>query len=261
MIGWLADPLSWGPLTRALAVLTHEPGVVLSQGRGERQWLPLAGTGIGHVTVGCCGDDGPRSHLERLDADVLVADPAWHERARADGRPCITLGWTSMKADADWNLDVGPLHPWAFGLPMNRGQARSLWGVTDSTPVVVVMSPSHLKGTMESSVRDARPPGGVLVSLKRWSEAPMMVGADLIVTSAGWASSVEAKWSGVPHCLIDLDGLDMASRITHDREAMRDAVRNAQCAQLPLDWRGQPDPDPLDRFLQLVRGVTTPAVV
>lgn len=253
MIGWLADPLSWGPLTRAVAVLWACDGVVLSQRDGARQWAPLDAEGIPHLRAGCCGGESMEASLASLQADLLVADPVWWDVARADGRPVITLGKHSHP-DCDWNVDELPLHPWAYGLTRTRAEVRSEWGVPDSTPVVACMSPTHMRNTMENTVKDSLPPGALLVSLQKWGDAPKMVGADLIVTSAGWASSVEARWSGVPHCLLGLGAPDQPTRVTHSRSEAAALVAHVEPANLPDDWVAAPDAGPLLGFIGLMRG-------
>lgn len=253
MIGWLADPRSWGPLTRAVAVLHVLDGTVLSAQRGPREWAPLDAEGIAYETVGCCGDESPEAKLAELDADLLVADPAWWPVAEADGRPCIKLGWASS-GDPDWDLDQLPLHPWAFGLHRTRGMVRAEWGVDPDELVVAVQSPTHIRYFVEQLVQPHVPAEARMVPLTGWGAAHRMVGADLIVTSAGWAQSVECRWSGVPHVLLDLDGLDGKPRVTHQTHELADVVRTAEPAELPDDWVGTPDALPLLAFIGMASG-------
>ena len=248
MIAWLADSGSWGPLTRAIAVLRHTPGFVVGY-RAPRDWEPCDREGIGHVSFDCCGVPAARQ-LAELPADLLVADPSWWEVAVADGRPCVRLGWASSGAP-DWDLDAGPIHPWADGLPLTRGAVRELWGVGPETPVVATLSNRRYRNIIENRVADSVPEGARLVSLSGWGAAERMVGADLVVATAGWASSVECRWTGVPHCLLDVGGPDGWPRVTHTVDEARRAVAAVSPWPSPSDWAGAPNRRPLTEFLAL----------
>lgn len=247
-LGWLADPGSWGPMTRAQAVMQVADVTVLSpRGWDPREWGPLAPYSFQLHSCGCCGDQ--ERQLAALEADVLVADPSWWELADLDGRPWISLGWTGW--GASWDLDLQPLHPWAYGLGVTRQGVREEWGTPPDCPVIACMSPSGMPHWIENRVRDVIPAGAQMVELTGVGAARQMLGADLVVCSAGWASSVEARWSGVPHILMNSGGPDQQPRITHELDEARELVGAVQLQDLPADWAGCPDAEPLLRFLTI----------
>jgi hypothetical protein len=247
MIGWLAAPTTQGPLTRALAVLHDTEGQVLSMQRGV--WATLDAYSIPHSTVPCCDELRPPARwVAELPSEVLVADRSWWDLAVADGRPLLRVGFAPD--EPDWDLDAGPIHPWAWQNLPTRAAVRDGWGVPPGTPVVACMSNWQYKRVIEHRVADAVPANARLVSLRGPNAAHQFVGADLVVTTAGWASSWEARWSGVPHCLLDVGGPDGLSRVTHDIAEAREAVANVRLAELPGDHRPPPPTGPLDDFLQ-----------
>lgn len=256
-IGWLADPHSWGPLTRAVSVLGITGGVVLSQ-RTPQQFAPLDYERIAWRAAGCCAPDGPQQALAELDADVLVADPAWWEFASHDRRPTIRLGFAG--AGADWDLDAAPIHPWAWWPLPTRAEVRAAWGVAPSVPVVATMSPSTIGDYVELRVADAIPAGAHHVRMTSWRDSLQFVGADLVVCSAGWASSVEARWSGVPYALLSTGVPDQIPRGTHTLGQAYDAVKALEVADLPGSHRARPDAAQVSRFVSVIRSVARLAV-
>lgn len=246
-VAWLAEAKSWGPLTRAVAVLgggSPVDGVVIGQ-RSVFDNEPLDAERVPWVQAFCC-EQGPgmQWHLDHLDVDVIVSDMCHAPLAEADGRPFITLG---MHGAGHWDLDAMPLHPWEWQALPRRVDVRALWGMSPSTPVVVAMSNHIAPDNIEHRIRDSVPDGALLVSLHEWGSARRMVGADLVVCTAGWSSSWEARWSGVPACVLDIGGPDQAPRATHTLEEAREAVRNVQCVDLPADHTAE-RPDHLRDF-------------
>jgi hypothetical protein len=229
---WLAEGYTWGPLTRVVAVLgaARLPGHVLAQ-RSTDDNAPLIVEKIPFAHAECCGER-TMGHLldESLAADVIVADMCWADLAKNDGRPSVILG---MHGDGDWDLDDMPIHPWAWQPFARRKDIRLFYDVDDDTPLVAVMSPVRMENVLENHVRDALPAGARLVSLTGVDASRRMVGADLVVTSAGWGSSWEARWTGAPYCLVDVGGPDQPQRATHSYDEAREAVANVRLADLP----------------------------
>lgn len=235
-IGWLADTPTGGPLVRARAVMTRDDlgvdGVVLSH-RAPEAFGDLPGLGVECVSTGCCGDDTMRRHLARTDVDVVVADwQSWHV-AEGDRRPHMLIGFSHRKTEGlMWDLDEMPLHPWGDSAligqhsPLERRQlVRSQLGLIEEELVVMTMSSTTFPGSVESRVRpllaELRPSAVHLVAETAFD----FFGADLIVTNAGWSAATEARWSGVPHVLLMLGGLDQPARVCGD---IRSALVNLE---------------------------------
>jgi len=212
--------------------------VVVSQ-RSPLECEPLDAEGVAWIAAGCCAPNGPRDVLARLDADVLVADRAWWEPALADPlrRPVVRLAMDHPPEAGDWNLDAEPLHPWGWWQLPTRGEVRASWGVHDDRPVVVAHSPTTMRRWCELRAGPYLPAGAELRTVDRWRDSLQLVGADLIVSSAGWAASCEARWSGVPHVLLDVGASDQAPRATHQFAQLAGVVAAVRPAELPADHR------------------------
>jgi len=250
-VAWLCEAPTWGPAMRALAVLgpgTDVEGVVLGQ-RSEVDNEVLIAERVPFVHVGCCGDDSMEHHLARTEADVLVADACWAPLAAADGRPYITLG---MHGAGEWDLDSMPLHPWTWQALPRRVDVRALFDVPEDVPVVAIMSNATRVNVIENAVARWAPSHAVVVSLHGPFVARRMVGADLVVTSAGWASSWEARWSGVPYVLVDVGGPDQPRRATHTFDEAREAVSAVTLADLSPGHTAQPE-DHVTDFCAVLR--------
>jgi hypothetical protein len=234
-VGWLIESTTWGPTTRAVAVLgpgsTHVDGVVLGHRSPEDNVL-LDYEKIPYIHAGCCGDDSMEAHLARLDVDVLVADMCWRNLAAADGRPHIVMG---MHGAGMWDLDSMPLHPWAWQQFGRRIEIRALFGAPPDVPVVAFMSNATRERVIENALEEHVPEGAISVSLTGPFVARQFVGADLVVTSAGWGSAWEARWSGVAYVLVDVGGPDQPQRATHTWEQAAEAIAQVTVADLPPD--------------------------
>jgi len=248
-VAWLAEGATWGPLTRAVAVLapgnpSRVEGVVLAH-RTALDNEPLTLEGVRWRHVDCCTPDEQMPDLlAQTAADVIVADWCWRNVAAADGRPYIVVG---MHGAGTWDLDSQPVHPWAWQLLPTRETVRSSWGVGDA-PVVGTLSPWSRVNVIENALRDVLPDYRH-VHLSGWGCSRWMVGCDLVVASAGWGSSWEARWSGVPFCLVDVGGPDQPLRATHTYDEAREAVRQLTPALLPGEHRANP-PDHVTEFVR-----------
>lgn len=236
---WLAEGYTWGPLTRAVAVLgaARQSGHVLAQ-RSIEDNEPLVEERIPFVHAECCGAMTMQNLLAGSVADVVIADMCWARLALASGQPYVILG---MHGAGTWDLDAQPIHPWAWQPLPRRKDVRLFFDVDDETPVVAVLSPKRMGNVIENVVRPHIPEHARLVSLTGVGAARRMVGADLVLASAGWASTWEARWSGVPYALVDVGGRDQASRATHSWAGLTEAVKHVRVADLPPEHTASPD--------------------
>lgn len=247
-VAWLAEGATWGPLTRAVAVLAPGAphlleGVVLAH-RTALDNEPLTLEHVKWRHVDCCTPGEQMGDvLAQTAADVIVADWCWRDLAAADGRPYLTVG---MHGEGDWDLDSKPIHPWAWQLLPDRETVRRSWGVGPSVPVVGVLSPWSRRYVLENHLRNGLP--DEYVSLSGWGCSRYMVGCDLVVASAGWASSWEARWSGIPHVLVNVGAKDQMPRATHTYDEAVEAVAKLESAQLP-GWHRVDAPDHVTEFV------------
>jgi hypothetical protein len=234
-IVWIADQPTQGPLVRAEAVMTRRDldvdGLVLST-RAPEAFGRLPGLGVECVTVGCCGDESLSTQLDALDFDVIVADWQSWEIARDDGRPVMTIGFAHRRDEGlGWDLDEMPLHPWGnesclrqTSPIMRRREMRRRLGIGEHELVVMTMSSTTYPGSVESRLgevvecADGRSFFAYRTDVRHVvaETALEFFAADLVVTNAGWATSTEARWSGVPHVLLMLGGLDQPARACGD---------------------------------------------
>jgi len=192
--------------------------------------------------------------LTQTAADVIVADHCWRELAAADGRPYLVMGMHDAEGST-WDLDAMPIHPWAWKHLPTRAAVRHGWGVDDDQLVIGTLSPATRRNVLENALTDVIPERALHVRLGGWGCSHQMVGCDLVVASAGWASSWEARWSGVPHCLVDVGGPDQPKRATHTYASARVEVAAARPALLPPEHTASAEDwvDPFVRTLHLLR--------
>lgn len=224
----------------------HVTGGVVLAHRDTLDNEPLTLERVPWRHVDCCtpGEHMP-DVLAQTAADVIVADHCWRNVAAADGRPYVVVG---MHGAGTWDLDSHPVHPWAWQLLPDRATVRASWGVEEDRPVVGTLSPWSRRNVLENQLRGAIPDHALHVHLDGWGCSRQMVGCDLVVASAGWASSWEARWSGVPHALVDVGGPDQPQRATHTYEQARELVAQLTPTPLPGGHRAYP-PDHVTPFV------------
>jgi hypothetical protein len=210
--------------------------------------VPVTGLGGPHPT---------RVALAETEADVIVADWQSWGIAQADGRPFVRIGF-AHRSETLWDLDERPLHPSGRKPPEPlRSDLRAALGL--SGPVVVSMSPLSQRGIIEGTIEAAartldRHPEATLVVAPPENGGVLFRAADLVVTSAGWSSSWEARWSGVPHFLVRTNDSDQWLRYSGGVEDLAKAVEAVVEVE---DWKLPEIPDHVPEFVERLRSAST----
>lgn len=250
-IAWLADAPTFGPMVRAKAVFEHPEvkGTVLSW----RQDFDGVEAVADVVSVtGLHGSNPTREALAQVEADVIVSDWQNWEVARGDGRPWVPIGF-AHRSETLWDLDEAPLHPWGANPPEAlRDELRGALGL--SGPVIATMSPRSQTGIIEGTIWEglARRPDVTLLRVPEWNGAVYFRAADLVVTSAGWSSSWEARWSGVPYFLVQTNSSDQTLRASG---STAEALRAVEAVEVFEDWEVPEVPDHVPSFVDLLRSM------
>jgi len=237
-VAWLADAPTFGPLVRARAVALHPDveGTVISC---RADFEDLA------AVASCISVSNQREGLvalAQLDPDVVVADWQWWRNApRAIAGGVVRVGFAHREG-TEWDLDLAPLHPWGAAPPRTTRTERT-------RPRVLTMSPRSQPGIIEAIAGPAIAAADVehVIADER-NGGVQMRDADLVVTSAGWSSSWEARWSGVPHFLCRTNDTDQWLRATDGSVA--EMVTQAGVLR---GWSPPAVPDHVPPFLDLLR--------
>lgn len=104
--------------------------------------------------------------------------------------------------DDVWDCETRPLHPWATEPLPSRREAQDVFG-EDRRPVLGVLDQSHTPGVLWRICREWADPGWHVFPLAGWGADRFCVGADLLVSSAGWAQVTQAKAARIPHIAVD----------------------------------------------------------
>lgn len=240
MIGYACEGLTWGPRVRANAVcaLPSIAGTVL--GMGPKITPPSCRTTLmPYRSVRYC-EGRPFNGF-----DVVIGDPAvvmlappdvftvavhivnqvWHPACATEGRA----------PDAAWDAEAMPLHPWAGRQLPSRGEVRERhgWG---ERPVVACVDPSWAPGLLTAVARQGAEMSRAHVATV--ADPADLVGADLAVVAAGWATLWEARACGVPYLTVNLHRRDHEARANTDPNGLVRAVASiVRGAQLPDDLR------------------------
>lgn len=225
MIAYACEGTTWGPRRRA-AVLGGE---MVAVGQGARaptlshdqrwrsvQWCsgsPLAGFDVVAGDPGVCVLAEPSSYVLAVTIFGQSFDPSCH----CDRQP-----------DAWWDAETKPLHGWAGQVLPTRGEVRDHWGCLD-VPVVCVIEPSWGGKMLGPHVRAVVQPG---VFVRTLTDARDLIGADFVIVAAGWSTTYEARWSGVPYMAVDFGMRDHPRRATG---RLRDALRIAAMVDRAAD--------------------------
>lgn len=221
-IVWLADAPTFGPMVRAKAVFAHPEveGTVISS-RVDFDGLEALAEVVSTRNL-----DDVRTALARTEGEVIVSDRQSLRVADEDGRPVMSIGFAN-RPETLWDLDVAPLHPWGANPPERlRDEIRRSLGDPGGL-VLVTMSPRSQPGIIEGAISEGlgRRPDVTHLVVEARDGAPLFCAADLVVTSAGWSSSWEARWCGTPSVLVRTNDSDQWLResgvdVTEAVEAM-----------------------------------------
>lgn len=195
---------------------------------------PLRGFTVvaGDPSVAALADDGAFS----IAVGIAGQDPT---------PACLSGRQTS----ASWDCESFPLHRWAGALLPTRGAVRDAWQVEPADIVVGYMPPSWANMIFDR-VRVAAEHAGA--KAKRLSVPEQMVGCDLVVVAAGWATTWEARWSGVPYFAIDLGRRDHPQRANVTLPGAVDLIARGVRRVVDLSDEHTPTvPDHREEFLAL----------
>lgn len=254
MIAYACEGLTWGPRVRATAVCSSIAGTVL--GMGPKVIAPSCREVTApYRSVRYC-EGRPFKGFEVVVGDpsvVMLAPPevftvavfiggqVWQPACATDGRA----------PDAAWDAEAMPLHPWAGVKLPSRGEVREREGWGDK-PVVGVLDPSWASGLLTAVARQGAEMSGVHVATV--VDPADLVGADLAVVAAGWATTLEARVCGVPYLSVDLHRRDHPHRANADpNKLVRTVASITRGAGLPDDLRPTM-PDWREAFASFVHG-------
>lgn len=152
---------------------------------------------------------GPLAGFAAVAGDpsvCVLADPDAYVLAVCIGGQDRTAGChSSRKPDAVWDAEALPLHPWAGAQFRSRRTVRDAWRVQNDQLVIGALAPTWGPHVFHTAIQAAVQPG---VLVRRITDATELVGCDLAVVAAGWATTWEARWSGVPYQAVDLGRRD-----------------------------------------------------
>lgn len=258
MIAYACEGLTWGPRVRAHAICASIAGTVL--GMGPRVRPPSCGSeAMPYRSVRWCegspfkgfdvavGDPSvvALAPPEVFTVAVFIGGQVWQPACATEGRP----------PDAAWDAEAHPLHPWAGRVLPSRGEVRERhgWG---AKPVVACLNPSWASGLLTSLARQGAQMSGVHVASV--VDPADLVGADLAVVAAGWATTLEARACGVPYLSVDLHRRDHPHRANADPNAVvRVVAQIAHGAGLPDELRPHV-PDWREAFKLFLRNLAEP---
>ena len=185
-IGYAVEGRTWGPRVHARAVATRTGAVVVGVGEPRP---PLEGLAYRSVRW-----TDPHA-LD--DLDLVLGDPSVVSRVDLEASEVSrsrSAGQDHAGVEDVWDSETWPIHPWAYEvLPTRQAAVAYLRsGRSSGDPLLVVLDQTTTPGVLERIVRDhAR--GWEIRSLVGWGEDRWIVGADLLVCSAGWAQTVQRE--------------------------------------------------------------------
>lgn len=243
---WACEGHTWGPRRRAA---TFPDG--LAVGMGPR--AKVTPEGQRWRSVQWC-----RQHNPMAGIPVVVGDPsvvgqadehAFTVAVQIGGQDPTPGCLQDRQPAAVWDAEALPLHPWAWMALPDRAAVRRSWGASQDDLIVGCLDPSWAPIIFSVNVRQAAPPGVIVRTIREPEE---LVGCDYAVVSAGWASTHEARWSGVDHWAVNLGRRDMPVRASTDMAGMLAAVSLIRGKpDLPDDLRPRV-PDHREQFIDLV---------
>lgn len=246
MWAWACEGHTWGPRTRAATFPD-----ALAAGMGQR--VQVTPERQRWRSVQWCSQQNPLSGYP-----VVVGDPSVVVQADEDAfTVAVHIAGQDMRPgcrtdrvpDALWDAEALPLHPWAWQVLPDRTAVRASWGVSQDDLIVGCLNPSWARLVFTHVVREAAQPG---VQVRALSEPSELVGCDLAVVMAGWASTHEARWSGVPYLAVNLGRRDQVHRANCDVPVMLEAVSRLKgTPSLPDDLRPSA-PDHREQFHDLI---------
>lgn len=241
---WACEGRSWGPRARAAtfpeatAVGVGPRARVLDPDQTWRSVRWCEPSPLRSFTV-VAGDPGV----------AALADPgALSIGVQIGGQDPTPACLQSRQVDVMWDCEAFPLHRWAGAVLPSRGSVRASWEVEPEQIVVGYMPPSWAPRIFDA-VRAAVPKG---VIARRLIEPEAMVGCDLLVVAAGWATTFEARWSGVPHFAVNLGRRDHPVRANAELASALSLIGSGvrRVVDLPDELVPQV-PDHREQFLDL----------
>lgn len=220
-IAYAVEGSTWGPRVRARAVLDRLDATAV--GTGEPR-PPLDGYSYRRVRW---------TDPDCLDGfDVVLGDPGCVAMrppgvrgigVRIAGQSDHPRHGAGIPVDVEWDAEARPIHPWACDpLPTRVEAIRYLRGVTssgagesyrrspapDRLPLLVVLDQTSTRGVLAGVVVEHAVDEWDVVVLSGWGEDRWIIGADLLVCSAGWAQTVQARAAGIPYIAVEQSGAD-----------------------------------------------------